>query len=124
MKRTILQTALLSALAVSLVYGQTTSTTTTPTPPTPAQIAANIVARLTTLLDLTSSEQTAATTIFATEATADQALQTQMQTAQTALQTAVTSEQRNHRGGRDHWRPQRLQQVTADATADADFTPF
>ena len=89
MKRTILQTAMLSALAASLVCAQTT---TTPTPPTPAQIAANIVARLTTLLDLTSSQQTSATAIFITDATTDQSLQTQMQAAQTALQTAITSD--------------------------------
>ena len=93
MKRTILQTAVLSAFGAALMCGQTTGTTTTPpTPPTPAQIAANIVARLTTLLDLTSSQQTSATAIFITDATTDQSLQTQMQAAQTALQTAITSD--------------------------------
>jgi hypothetical protein len=121
MKRMILQAALLSTLAASLVCGQTTSTTTTaPTPPTPAQIAANIVARLTTLLDLTSTQQATATTIFTAEATTDQSLQTEMQTAQTSLQTAITSNTGIAAaaatiGGLT------TQQVTADATADASF---
>ena len=92
MKRTILQTALLTALSASFLCAQTTTTTTTPpAPPTPAQIAANIVARLTTLLDLTSAQQTTATTIFTAQATTDASLATAMQTAQTALQKAVTS---------------------------------
>jgi hypothetical protein len=122
MKRTILQAAVLSAFGAALMCGQTTGTTgTAPTPPTPAQIAANIVARLTTLLDLTSSQQTSATAIFTADATTDQSLQTQMQTAQTALQTAVTSIHERNRGRGGHHRRLTTQQVTADATADADF---
>jgi len=120
MKRSILQTALLSALAASLVCGQTSTTTTTPTPPTPAQIAANIVARLTTLLDLTSSQQTTATSIFTASATTDQSLQTQMQTAQTVLQTAITSN-KGIAAAAATIGSLTTQQVTADATADAEF---
>ena len=69
----------------SLVFSQTT--TTPPSPPTIAQTVASQVAYLTTPLDLTTDQQTQATTIFTTEQTALQALQTPMQTAQAALQT-------------------------------------
>jgi hypothetical protein len=77
-------------------------------PPTPTEIAAEIVARLTTLLDLTGAQQIAATTIFTTEQTA---LQTatlankaaDIMTAATTIGTLTT------------------QQVTADATGDAAF---
>lgn len=65
--------------------------TATPTPPTTAQMVSNQVSRLTKLLDLTSTQQASATTIFTTEQTAMTALRTSMQTAQTALQTAITS---------------------------------
>ena len=64
----------------------------TATPPTPAQIVANQVARLTKLLDLTSTQQASATTIFTTEQTALATLRTSMQTARTALQTAIKSD--------------------------------
>lgn len=123
MKRTILQTALLCALAASLLCGQTTSTTTTPpTPPTPAQIAANIVARLTTLLDLTSAQQTEATTIFTTDATADAAIATSMQTAQTALQTAVKANSTSGiAAAATTIGSLAAQQATADGIADAAF---
>src|ERR1035441_1896170 len=79
----------LAALMASIAFSQTA--TTPPSPPTIADIVATQVAHLTTLLDLTSSQQAAATTIFTTQQTALQALQTAMQTAQTALETAVTS---------------------------------
>jgi Spy/CpxP family protein refolding chaperone len=72
----------------------TAQTTTPPAPPTPAQIVANQVARLTKLLDLTSSQQTQATTIFTTEQTALATLRTSMQTARTALQAAIKSNDR------------------------------
>ena len=64
--------------------------TATPTPPTTAQMVSNQVSRLTKLLDLTSTQQASATTIFTTEQTALAALRTSMQSAQTALQTAIT----------------------------------
>lgn len=120
MKRYILQAALVTALSASLLCAQTTTTTTAPTPPTPAQIAANIVARLTTLLDLTSQQQTEATTIFTTQATADQTVATAMQTAQTALQTAITSNS-GIAAAAATIGSLTVQQVTADATADAQF---
>lgn len=76
----------LATLMASVVFSQTT---TAPSPPAIAQIVANQVAHLTTLLDLTSSQQALATSIFTTEQTGLQALQTPMQTAQTALQSAI-----------------------------------
>ena len=63
--------------------------TTPPTPPTPAQIVANQVARFTQLLDLNSTQQTSATTIFTAEQTTLATLRTSMQTARTALQAAI-----------------------------------
>ena len=66
-----------------------------PTPPTPAQIVANQVARLTKLLDLNSTQQASATTIFTTEQTALAALRTSMQTARTALRNR--DQERRHR---------------------------
>lgn len=70
-------------------------TPTPPTPPTPAQMVANQVARLTTLLDLTSTQQASATAIFTTEQTALASVRTSMQTARTALQTAIKSDDAN-----------------------------
>ena len=56
---------------------------------TPAQLATNQVARLTTLLTLTSDQQASALTIFETEQTAVTGLRTNLQTAETALETAI-----------------------------------
>jgi hypothetical protein len=64
---------------------------TPPTPPTPAQMVANQVTRLTKLLDLNSTQQASATTIFTTEQTALAALRTSMKTAHTVLETAIKS---------------------------------
>jgi Spy/CpxP family protein refolding chaperone len=86
MQKQILRTTALLAFASMIATAQTT-----PTPPSAAQIVANQVARLTKLLDLTSSQQTQATTIFTTQQTALATLRTSMQTARTALQTAITS---------------------------------
>ena len=59
------------------------------TPPLAAQIVANQVAHLTSLLTLTTSQQTEATTIFTTAQTSLATVMTSLQTAQTALTTAV-----------------------------------
>src|SRR5438270_480353 len=61
----------------------------TRTPPTPAEMIANRVARLTTLLTLTPAQQTQATTIFTNEQTAESSLLTSIRDARTALQTAI-----------------------------------
>jgi hypothetical protein len=55
----------------------------------PATLAAREVQFLTHLLDLTTGQQTQATTIFTNAITAKQALQTQITTASTALVTAI-----------------------------------
>jgi Spy/CpxP family protein refolding chaperone len=56
---------------------------------TPAQVVANRVSRLTTLLMLNSTQVTDATTIFTTEQSALSAVSASMKTARTALQTAI-----------------------------------
>lgn len=92
------------------------------TPPTAAQMVANRVARLTTLLTLTTAEQAEATTIFTTEQTAMSAIMTSMRTARTALQTAVT---KNDQAAIATQATQigslTTQQVQAQATAEAAF---
>ena len=50
-----------------------------------------MVARLTTPLDLTSAQQSSATSIFTTEETALATIRTSMHTARTALQTDIKS---------------------------------
>src|SRR5271154_3605550 len=88
MQNLILTATAVLALAPMLAHAQATP----PTPPTPAQIVANQVARLTKLLDLTSTQQASATTIFTTEQTALATIRTSMQTARTALETAVKAD--------------------------------
>jgi Spy/CpxP family protein refolding chaperone len=89
MKNQILGITVLLALISVFAFAQTD---TPPTPPTPAQMAANIVARLTKILDLTSAQQTQATTIFTTEETTLATVRTSMRTARTALQTAIKAD--------------------------------
>src|SRR6202167_3177135 len=88
MQQRILATTTLMAFSIMLASAQSTP----PTPPTPAQIVANQVARLTKLLDLNSTQQASATTIFTTEQTALATIRTSLQTARTALQTAIKSD--------------------------------
>jgi Spy/CpxP family protein refolding chaperone len=87
MQKRILATTAFLAFATMLANAQST----TSTPPTTAQIVANQVARLTKLLDLTSAQQTQATTIFTTEQTALATYRTSVDTDRTALQTAIKS---------------------------------
>jgi Spy/CpxP family protein refolding chaperone len=61
------------------------------TPPDPATIIANQVARLTTLLDLTSDQASQATTILTAAQSSVSTLQTTIETDRTSLQTAITS---------------------------------
>ena len=61
------------------------------TPPDPATMIANRVARLTTLLSLTTAQAAQATTIFTNEQTAISPLQTTLQSARTSLESAVKS---------------------------------
>ena len=92
------------------------------TPPTPAQIVANQVARLTKLLDLTSTQQASATEYFTVEETALATIRTSLHTARTALQADIKSanktdiaNQAKIIGGLTE------QEVEAQATADAEF---
>ena len=87
-----------SVAATSLVFAQGTTTPTqgTHTPPTPASMAQRQVARLTTLLTLTSTQQQTATTIFTTSITADMTARTSMRTAHQTLNTAIKN---NDAGG-------------------------
>jgi Spy/CpxP family protein refolding chaperone len=71
-----------TALSASFLFAQRT-------PPTAAEMTANRVARLTTLLSLTTAQQAQATTIFTNEQTSESSLQTSLQTARAALKTAV-----------------------------------
>ena len=100
MKNSILTAAAIAALSVASVVAQprgengfhngpggggagTTQTND------PATLAARQVSFLTTLLTLTTGQQTQATTIFTAAITANQALDTQETTARTALVTAI-----------------------------------
>ncbi len=93
-----------------------------PTPPNPAQMVANEVGRLTTLLSLTSAQQTQATAIFTTEQTAISGLRSGMQTARATLQTAIEN---NDTAGIAAQATQigtlTTQEVQAHATAQAAF---
>ena len=79
-------------IGAAIASGLTCAQTIAPTPPTPAQMAARQVARLTTLLTLTSDQQAQATTLFTAEATASTTLMASMRTARKALTTAIQSD--------------------------------
>jgi hypothetical protein len=64
---------------------------TSSTPPSPATIVQNQVAALTSLLSLTSEQQSEATTIFTNALNSITPLQTTMKTDYQSLTTAVTS---------------------------------
>ena len=81
---------LLAAMFTAALFAQRPfGTLTSATPPDPATIVANQVARLTSLLTLTTAQQTQATTIFTNALTAVTPLQTTINTDRTSLQTAV-----------------------------------
>jgi len=71
--------------ALALFAGALAAQTT----PDPATMAANQVAHLTALLDLTTAQVTQATSIFTTAITSISTLETTLDTDQTNLQTAV-----------------------------------
>lgn len=109
-------------MAQSSSSSSSSSSSTTPTPPTPAQQAANLVTQLTTLLDLSSGQVTAATGYFTTMFTTLGTIQTNLQTAQTALQTAITGDSlSNVTVAADTIGNLTQQQVIAQGTAQADF---
>jgi Spy/CpxP family protein refolding chaperone len=77
-------TAMVAALAGTLCAQP-------PNPPDPATMIANQVARLTTLLDLTTSQATQITTILTTAQSSVSSLQSALQTDHTSLDTAITA---------------------------------
>ncbi|MGI8990362.1 MAG: Spy/CpxP family protein refolding chaperone [Bryobacteraceae bacterium] len=87
MKKRVLHVFAAAALSASFLFAQTPGTPRTP--PTPAEIVANRVSRLTTLLDLTTAQQTQATTIFSNLQAALSPIMASMTTARTELNTAV-----------------------------------
>jgi Spy/CpxP family protein refolding chaperone len=81
---------LLAAIFTAALFAQRPfGTLTSGTPPDPATIVANQVARLTSLLSLTTAQQSQATTIFTNALNAVTPLQTTISTDRTSLQTAV-----------------------------------
>jgi Spy/CpxP family protein refolding chaperone len=84
-KLTLATVGFAAALFAQRPFGALTSGT----PPDPATVVANQVARLTSLLSLTTAQQTQATTIFTNSLNAITPIQTTIKTDQTSLQTAV-----------------------------------
>ena len=81
---------LVATLFAAVLFAQHPfGTLTSATPPDPATIVANQVARLTSLLTLTTAQQAQATTIFTNALNAVTPLQTTISTDYTSLQTAV-----------------------------------
>lgn len=90
MKKTIAVLLLSFAFAPSLVFAQGSAN-----PPNCTNLAQRRVKFLTTLLDLTASEQEQATTIFTNACTADVTVRASMKTARQSLNTAVQNNDTN-----------------------------
>jgi len=91
-------------------------------PPTAAQMVAQRVAHLTTLLSLNSDQQAKATTLFTTEETALSAIHGSMRTARTALNAAVEANDANGiASAAAEIGTLTTQEVQGQATADAAF---
>ena len=88
--KTITKTAAAAALIAGLAMSQGFRPRDA-TPPDPAQMIANQVARLTTLLDLTTSQASEITSILTNAQATITGLQTTLSTDQTALNSAITS---------------------------------
>ena len=86
---TILKSTALAALLSGAIMAQPFGDLTAHTPPDPATVVANRVARLTTLLTLTTAQASQATTIFTNAQTAITPLQTGITGYRTSLQAAV-----------------------------------
>jgi Spy/CpxP family protein refolding chaperone len=90
----ILKTVVLTAIAAGLTFAQRPfgprdANGGSATPPDPATQIASQVARLTTLLDLTTAQAAQATSIFTAAQSASATLQTTLETDRTNLQAAV-----------------------------------
>jgi hypothetical protein len=88
--KTITKLASVAAVFAGMVLGQGFRPRSA-TPPDPATMIANQVARLTTLLDLTTAQASQITTILTNAQTTITSLQTALSTDQTALDTAITT---------------------------------
>lgn len=117
MKQRLITAFILLTVAAPFGFAQRSHT-----PPTPAQQVANKVARLTTLLTLTTAQQAQATAIFTTEQSALSTVSAGMKAARTALKTAV---QANDTAGIALQATTignlTTQEVQAQSTANADF---
>jgi len=119
MKSWTVRSITLAALAASFAFAQST---TPPTPPSPVDQATHLVNHLTTLLDLTSAQQTSATTIFTTEFTALATLRISFQTAQASFLTAIENNSSSSiTSAASQIGSLTQQQFVAQGTADADF---
>jgi hypothetical protein len=78
-------------LYTGIVFAQEPFGPRNSTPPDPATMIANQVARLTTLLDLTTGQSTSITGILTAAQSSIAPLQTTLHTDQTALATAMTT---------------------------------
>jgi Spy/CpxP family protein refolding chaperone len=82
----ILSISMLTVVSVGALFSQTT---TPPARPTPAQMTAQHVSHLTTLLSLTTEQQAQSTSIFTAEQTSMSTVFPSMQAAHKALQAAI-----------------------------------
>jgi Spy/CpxP family protein refolding chaperone len=91
MKKPLAAFVLTCAFATTLLFGQTPTPTPSPSPapPNPAQMIQRRIQRLTTLLNLTTDQQTQATTFFTNAANTATPLMTSLKTAHQNLQTAI-----------------------------------
>lgn len=89
MKR-ILKMSATGLIFAGLIFAQGRFGPRSTTPPDPATMIANQVARLTALLDLTTTQASEITTILTTAQSSISTLQTTLSTDQTSLTTAIT----------------------------------
>jgi len=91
MLKTASRITILAAILVVTMMAQRFGTRGSGTPPNPATVVQNLVARLTTLLSLTTDQASQATTIFTGAETTISPLQTTLNTDRQSLRTAVKS---------------------------------
>ncbi len=91
LRNVVARNAAITALYTGIVFAQGQFGPGNATPPDPATMIANQVARLTTLLDLTTGQATSITGILTTAQSSIAPLQTTLHTDQSALAAAITS---------------------------------
>ena len=124
MKKVFLSILLASAWATPAMFAQQTQGT----PRDPSKFVARRVQHLTTLLDLTAEQVSAATTAFTNAATANAGLMSQLRTAHQALQADIEGGGGNIQTDSATIANLEAQIRTNDATAEKSFfaalTPF